>query len=58
MACATHLKALSEWLQGKTLCFFPLKKQQLPMKKPLFPLETRFFSFSIRNAGEEAHSHW
>jgi hypothetical protein len=34
--------------------FSPLKKQQLPMKKALFPLETRFFSFSIRNASGDS----
>jgi hypothetical protein len=34
--------------------FSPLKKQQLPMKKALFPLETRFFSFSIRIATGDA----
>jgi hypothetical protein len=34
--------------------FSPLKKQQPPMKKALFPLETRFFSFSIRNATGDA----
>jgi hypothetical protein len=36
----------------------PLKKQQPPMKKSLFPLETRFFSFSIRNASGDSVFHW
>jgi hypothetical protein len=45
-------------LRGKTASKRQREKQHARVKKLLFPLETRFFSSSIRSASGNAGSRW